>query len=94
MPEIRVPPYGSEQDDWAINERYDAFKFFEESGRQVGVAIEMEGWQINNDLLKFRRGFSRGRSARASSCSRISRNLAKERLIQMADVFEAVREHA
>jgi hypothetical protein len=60
MPEIRVPPYGSEQDDWAINERYDAFKFFEESGRQVGVAIEMEGWQINNDLLKFPRGFSRG----------------------------------
>src|SRR4051812_8721210 len=27
-PEVRVPPYSAELDDWPINERYDAFKFF------------------------------------------------------------------
>jgi hypothetical protein len=55
-----VPPYSPEFDDWPINERYDAFKFFIRGGAQIGVAIEMEGWEINNDLLKFRRGFHRG----------------------------------
>jgi hypothetical protein len=60
LPEVRVPPYAPERDDWPINERYDAFKFFQRDGEEVGVAIEMEGWEINNDLLRFRRGFSRG----------------------------------
>lgn len=63
IPEVRVPPYSADLDDWGINERYDAFKFFEHDGQEVGVAIEMEDWQITNDLLKFRRGFHRGQIA-------------------------------
>jgi hypothetical protein len=35
-------------------------KFFDTSAGQVGVALEMEGWEILNDLLKFRRGVIRG----------------------------------
>jgi hypothetical protein len=63
VPEVRVPPYSADHDSLVINERYDAFKFFDLAGDEVGVAIEMEGWAINNDLLKFRRGFYRGQIA-------------------------------
>lgn len=60
LPEVRVPPYSPAHDDLPINERYDALKFFEVDGDEVGVAIEMEDWEIYNDLLKFRRGYERG----------------------------------
>ena len=60
IPEPRVPPYSPTHDDLPINERYDALKFFEGNGEDVGVAIEMEDWEIYNDLLKFRRGYKRG----------------------------------
>jgi hypothetical protein len=60
IPEVRVPPYSAEFDELPINERYDALKIFDRGGERVGVAIEMEGWEINNDLLKFRRGVHRG----------------------------------
>src|ERR1051325_4122044 len=62
-PEIRVPPFSPAHDALPINERYDAFKIFHYRGHQVGVAVEMEDWQIANDLLKFRRGFERGQIA-------------------------------
>jgi hypothetical protein len=58
--EVRVPPYTADDDQLPINERYDAFKFFGAADREVGVALEMEGWQINDALLKFRRGHHRG----------------------------------
>jgi hypothetical protein len=59
--EVRVPPYDPALDDkLTINERYDIFKFFQTPSREIGVAVEMEGWEIQNDLLKFRRGFERG----------------------------------
>jgi hypothetical protein len=60
IPEPRVPPYSPTHDDLPINERYDALKFFERDGEEVGIAIEMEDWEIYNDLLKFRRGYERG----------------------------------
>jgi|SRR5581483_3432571 len=60
LPEVRVPPYSPTHDNLPINERYDALKFFEVAGEEVGVAIEMEDWEIYNDLLKFRRGYERG----------------------------------
>jgi hypothetical protein len=60
IPEARVPPYSPEHDALPINERYDALKFFEHDGAEVGVALEMEDWEIYNDLLKFRRGHQRG----------------------------------
>jgi hypothetical protein len=37
-------------------------KFFEQRGREVGVAIEMDNWMVHRDLLKFRRGLHRGQS--------------------------------
>jgi hypothetical protein len=56
-----VPPYDPDFDDkLRINERYAALKFFDTPHGQVGVALEMEGWDILNDLLKFRRGVARG----------------------------------
>jgi hypothetical protein len=59
--EVRVPPFTSEYDDMAINERHDALKLFDVDGnRQVGVAIEMDNWMVHRDLLKFRRGVHRG----------------------------------
>jgi hypothetical protein len=58
--EVRVPPFHPKHDGLRINERYDAMKLFTDADREVGVAIEMEGWEINNDLLKFRRGIERG----------------------------------
>jgi hypothetical protein len=63
IPEVRVPPYSPEHDGMPINERYDAFKFFEADEREVGVAIEMDNWMVHRDLLKFRRGFNRGQIA-------------------------------
>jgi hypothetical protein len=63
IPEARVPPYSAEHDDLPINERYDALKFFAQDGEEIGVALEMEGWEIYNDLLKFRRGHARGQIA-------------------------------
>lgn len=63
QPEVRVPPYSPAHDDLPINERYDALKFFDADGEEVGVAIEMEDWEIYNDLLKFRRGYQRGQIA-------------------------------
>ena len=60
IPEARVPPYSPDHDGLPINERYDALKFFEWDGEEVGVALEMEDWAIYNDLLKFRRGHARG----------------------------------
>jgi hypothetical protein len=60
IPEPRVPPYSPAHDHLPINERYDAIKFFDHGDQQLGVAIEMEDWQIYNDLLKFRRGYERG----------------------------------
>lgn len=61
QPEARVPPYDPSFDvKLRINERYDALKFFDTPVGQVGVALEMEGWEILNDLLKFRRGVGRG----------------------------------
>lgn len=55
-----MPPYSHERDDLPINERYDALKFFDRDGEEVGVALEIEDWEIYNDLLKFRRGHARG----------------------------------
>jgi hypothetical protein len=49
-----------EYDDRPINDRYDAWKAFDLGNRPVGVAVEIEHWEINNDLLKFRRGRARG----------------------------------
>jgi hypothetical protein len=58
--EVRVPPFRAELDGQPINERYDMLKFFEDGGREVGVAIEMDNWMVHRDLLKFRRGLHRG----------------------------------
>jgi hypothetical protein len=64
LPEVRVPPFDPANDSvLRINERYDALKFFPTTNGEVGVALEMEGWEILNDLLKFRRGFERGQIA-------------------------------
>jgi hypothetical protein len=60
LPEVRVPPPSSELDELPTNDRYDVFKFFNADGGEFGVAIEIEGWEINNDLLKFWRGHTRG----------------------------------
>jgi hypothetical protein len=52
-----------EYDTRRINDRYDAWKAFHHEGRAVGVALEIERWQINNDLLKFVRGQARQQMA-------------------------------
>jgi len=39
------------------------WKPFELDGERIGVAIEMERWEVWNDLLKFRRGIERGQIA-------------------------------
>jgi hypothetical protein len=65
-PEIRVPMYSAwveAQAERQPNDRYDLFKVFQEDGRRIGVAIEIEDWEIQNDLLKFRRGAARGQIA-------------------------------
>lgn len=61
--EPRVPPPSADLDGLPINDRYDALKFFRTGNGEVGVAIEMEGWEITNDLIKFWRGWTRGQIA-------------------------------
>jgi hypothetical protein len=61
--EARVPPPSQALDALPINDRYDALKFFEAEGCEVGVAVEIEPWQVNNDLIMFWRGFQRGQIA-------------------------------
>jgi hypothetical protein len=46
-----------------MNDRYDAWKAFWHKDQTVGVGLEIEHWEINNDLLKFRRGQKRGQIA-------------------------------
>jgi hypothetical protein len=61
--ERRVPMYSAWIEAQAVrqpNDRYDLLKFFIEGKRRIGVAIEIEDWEIQNDLLKFRRGVARG----------------------------------
>jgi hypothetical protein len=59
-PEVRVPPFEPQYDDLPINDRYDLWKSFElDGGARIGVAIEMERWEVWTDLLKFRRGIQR-----------------------------------
>jgi hypothetical protein len=58
--EVRVPPMTADHDDRPINDRYDAWKAFPRGDGRVGVGVEIEHWEINNDLLKFRRGLARG----------------------------------
>lgn len=62
-PEVRVPPFHVRYDDLRINDRYDLWKSFELDGARIGVAIEIERWEVWNDLLKFRRGIQRGQIA-------------------------------
>jgi hypothetical protein len=59
-PAVRVPPMTAAHDERRINDRYDAWKAFDRGSSRVGVAIEIEHWEVNNDLLKFRRGQERG----------------------------------
>ncbi len=57
---MRVPPFGPQYDNLPINDRYDLWKSFElDGGARIGVAIEMERWEVWTDLLKFRRGIQR-----------------------------------
>lgn len=63
VPEVRVPPFDPQNDELLINERYDIWKPFEIDRERIGVAIEMERWEVWNDLLKFRRGIERGQIA-------------------------------
>lgn len=61
QPEKRVPSFSPDWDHLRGNERYDLYKGFQRPhGSDAGVAIEIERWEIQNDLLKFRRGFARG----------------------------------
>jgi len=57
--EVRVPPCDPQYDDLPINDRYDIWKSFDVEGVPIGVAIEMERWEVWTDLLKFRRGIQR-----------------------------------
>ncbi len=55
-----MPPFGPQYDNLPINDRYDLWKSFElDGGARIGVAIEMERWEVWTDLLKFRRGIQR-----------------------------------
>jgi hypothetical protein len=62
-PEVRVPPMTEAFDERPINDRYDAWKEFPSKRGNVGVGLEIEHWEINNDLLKFLRGQARGQIA-------------------------------
>jgi hypothetical protein len=59
VPEVRVPPFDPQYDGLPINDRYDIWKPFELDGERIGVAVEMERWEVWTDLLKFRRGIQR-----------------------------------
>ena len=49
---MRVPPFGPQYDNLPINDRYDLWKSFElDGGARIGVAIEMERWEVWTDLL-------------------------------------------
>jgi hypothetical protein len=61
--EVRVPPFDAQYDDLPVNERYDLWKSFDSDDGRVGVAIEIERWEVWNDFLKFRRGIERGQIA-------------------------------
>jgi hypothetical protein len=63
QPEIRVPPFDAQYDDLPINDRYDLWRTFEVGDTPIGVAIEIERWEVSGDLLKFRRGIERGQIA-------------------------------
>lgn len=63
LPEVRVPPFEAEHDELPIYDRYDAWKAFSLGTDNVGVALEIERWEVWNDLLKFRRGIERGQIA-------------------------------
>ncbi len=60
IPEVRVPPYDERYDDLPINDRYDLYKVFDDDSKRIGIAIEIERWEVWTDLLKFRRGIHRG----------------------------------
>jgi hypothetical protein len=59
--EQRVAPHTSSLDHLPVNERFDSMKFFQDG--KVGVGVEIEKWDINNDLLKFWRSYTRGQIA-------------------------------
>ena len=60
IPEVRVKPFRAQYDALPINDRYDIWKPFALGNKRIGVAIEMELWNVWTDLLKFRRGLHRG----------------------------------
>jgi hypothetical protein len=60
IPEVRLKPFRARHDELPINERYDLWKPFALSDKRIGVAVEMEPWNVWTDLLKFRRGLQRG----------------------------------
>lgn len=60
---MRVPPLSAAYDNRPSNDRYDAWKVFDCENRRIGVGLEIEHWEIQNDLLKFLRGHSRGQIA-------------------------------
>jgi hypothetical protein len=66
VPEVRVPPFASKHDELPINDRYDLWKPFKLEERWIGLAIEIEKWEVWTDLLKFRRGINRGPGERCS----------------------------
>jgi len=58
--EVRVPPYDSQYDNLPINERFDLFRVVsDDHGSTYGVGVEIEQWEIQNDLLKIRRAIQR-----------------------------------
>jgi hypothetical protein len=58
-----VPPLNPAYDPLPVNDRYDLWKAFDAEGETVGTGLEIEKWEVWNDLLKFRRGFDRGQIA-------------------------------
>jgi hypothetical protein len=63
IPEVRVPPYSAEHDQLPINDRFDLYKVFDLGKSKVGIAIEIERWEVWQDLLKFYRGHHRSQIA-------------------------------
>jgi hypothetical protein len=59
IPEVRVKPFRAQHDGLPINDRFDLWKSFPLGGTRIGVAIEIERWDVWTDLLKFRRGLKR-----------------------------------
>ena len=71
LPEVRVPPMTKAHDARVMNDRYDAWKAFDRATGQIGVGLEIEHWEINNDLLKFLGASGADRSQSASSSTPI-----------------------